>query len=115
MKIHNSTKGTLVASDCGIADNFFTRFKGLMLRKSLDSGSGLLITPCNSIHMFFMNFPIDAVFLDRSNTIVYMAENIKPWRISRVVFNARSVLELPAGTTRLADMQPGDKLDMTGS
>ena len=63
MIIRNISKNTVTAEDCAIADSLFTRFMGLMGRKTLVQGTGLLITPCNSIHMLFMRFPIDAVFL----------------------------------------------------
>ncbi len=112
MKIAVSGKDTIVASDCRIADNFFTRFRGLMGKKSLEQGSGLLITPCNSIHMFFMKFPIDAVFIDRGNNVLYIAEAIRPWKVSKIISGAHSVLELPAGTAKLAGVKIGDNLEM---
>lgn len=102
-----------MANKCESAATFFSRFKGLQLRKELPAGTGLLITPCNSIHMFFMRFAIDAVFIDSNNTIVYIEHNIKPWRISRIVKNACSVLELPSGTACAAGSEPGDLLEIS--
>lgn len=60
--------------------------------------SALWIEPCNSIHMFFMRFPIDAVFLDRQGRVKRVLRELKPWRVSPLVFGARTVVELPAGT-----------------
>jgi uncharacterized membrane protein (UPF0127 family) len=110
MLIKNSSKNTFPATDLKVADTFGSRFLGLMGKKSISPGSGLLIVPCNSIHMLFMRFPIDAVFLDGANSVVYIAEGIRPWHISKIVPKAHSVLELPSGTAALTRTEVGDKL-----
>ncbi len=112
MIIRNVTRKTILANNCELAATFFSRFKGLQLRKELPAGAGLLIVPCNSIHMFFMRFAIDAVFIDDGSRIVHIEHGIRPWRISMVVKNARSVLELPAGTARATGSEPGDLIEM---
>lgn len=112
MIISNVTRKTILSNKCEKAATFFARFKGLQLRKELPAGCGLLITPCNSIHMFFMRFAIDAVFIDSNNKIVYIEKNIKPWRVSKIVKNARSVLELPSGTASATGSEPGDLLEI---
>lgn len=111
MRISNTSKNTVLATDCSVADTFFKRFMGLMGKKVLEKGSGLVITPCNSIHMCFMKFPLDVVFIDSSNTVVYMIEDIKPWRVSKLIGKAHSVLELPVGTIEASETQPGDRLE----
>lgn len=110
MKVINTTRNTILACNCSIAHSFWARFKGLQLKRSLPQGSGLLITPCNSIHMFFMRFPIDAVFIDKDQVVLFIEENIKPWRISKMVRKSKEVLELPAGTSAAAGAKPGDRL-----
>lgn len=112
MFIRNADKNTVLADGCKVADSFFSRFLGLMGAKALKSGEGLLLTPCNSIHMLFMRFPIDAVFLDTANEVVYIMEGIRPWRISPIIRKARSVLELPAGAARAALTGVGDRLEL---
>ncbi|NLK87886.1 MAG: DUF192 domain-containing protein [Clostridiaceae bacterium] len=112
MIIKNATRKTILANKCELAASFFSRLKGLQFRRELPKGTGLLITPCDSIHMFFMRFPIDAIFIDSNNRIVYIEHNIKPWRISRVVKDARSVLELPSGTALSTGSEIGDILEM---
>ena len=97
MKAFNATTGKEISGKIQKADTFMSRLLGLMPRNSLPSEEGLLLDPCNSIHMFFMKFPIDAVFLDKENKVVLLLENFKPWRISPFVKNAKTVLELPAG------------------
>ncbi len=110
--IRNITRNALLAADCSCARTFYTRFKGLQMKKDLPEGNGLLITPCNSIHMFFMRFPIDVLFLDKDQTVLYIEEGIKPWKISKIIKKSRSVLELPSGTAATTGTQPGDKLEI---
>lgn len=82
-----------------VARSTWSRFMGLMGRPGLAEGDGLLLDPCNSIHMFFMRFAIDAVFIDKRMRVKRVIRNLKPWRISPIVFGAKKVLELPAGST----------------
>ena len=88
-----------IADQVALADSFFTRFRGLMLRKSLPAGQGLLLKNCSAIHCCFMQFPIDAVYLDGQMRIVG-TETVKPWRLGGRFPGARHVLELPAGSSR---------------
>jgi uncharacterized membrane protein (UPF0127 family) len=112
MIVTNLTRKTVLAENCEAASTFFARFRGLQFRKEFPPGHGLLITPCNSIHMFFMRFPIDALFIDPENRIVHICEGIRPWRVSGVIRNSRCVLELPAGTVSSTGTAVGDLLDM---
>ncbi len=89
---------TNFATDLQIADTLLSRTKGLLGKKSLSSGEGLWIKRCNSIHTMFMNFPIDAVFVDDDLKVVSVYHRLKPWRITRLHLRASSVFELPAGT-----------------
>jgi uncharacterized membrane protein (UPF0127 family) len=59
-----------------------------------------------------MRFPIDLVYLDRKNRIRKLKSAVPPWRLSACLW-ARSVLELPAGTIRITQTQPGDTLDFS--
>ena len=64
-----------------VANSFFSRLIGLMFKKSYDPDKALLITPCNSIHMFFMRFPITAVFVNSDGVITDFKKDLKEWRI----------------------------------
>ncbi|MEW5738626.1 MAG: DUF192 domain-containing protein [Myxococcota bacterium] len=112
-RVTNLTRNTLLADRAARADSFLSRFKGLMGVAALPLGEGLQIEPCTSIHTFFMRIPIDALFLDKDLTVVDICHALPPWRVSRVYFGARSVLELPAGTAAASQTQPGDRLAMT--
>lgn len=111
-RIANETRGTLVAEDVRVADGIWSRFWGLMGRKSLPEGSGLLLRPSSSIHTAFMRFPIDLVFLDRALRVVKVVPEMKPFRAA-VAFGAHSVLELNAGAAAEAQVQTGDQLRLT--
>lgn len=109
-RVTNLTRNTLLADRAARADTFVSRFKGLMGRAELPMGDGLQIEPCNSIHTFFMKIPIDALFLDRELAVVDICHAMPAWRMSRVYFGARSVLELPAGTAAASGTVAGDRL-----
>lgn len=112
MRIENLTKGTTLSFNCEIANSFWKRFMGLMGKDNLPQGNGLVIVPCNSIHMFFMKFPLDIVFIDKNNIVVYVIENIKPWRASKIIRKAHSVIELPVGTIKSSQTYVGDQLEI---
>lgn len=109
-RVTNQTRNTLLAAQASRADTFASRFKGLMGVDKLPLGEGLHIEPCTSIHTFFMKIPIDAVFLDATHHVVEVVHAMPPWRVSRVYFGAKSVLELPAGTAAAAQTARGDRL-----
>jgi len=101
--------GTVVCADCVVADSPWARSKGLLGRASLAEDEGILLRPGSSIHMFFMRFPIDAVFLDRELRVLHVAVNLKPWRLASKR-GAKAVLELPAGRCARAGVREGDRL-----
>jgi len=90
------------------ADTFFSRFRGLMLSKRLPAGHGLLIAPCNSIHMCFMRFAIDAIFIDKDYQVIKVARNVKPWIGLAWCWKAWGVVEVSAGEAK--DIRTGDLL-----
>jgi uncharacterized membrane protein (UPF0127 family) len=101
--------GAVVCERCVLADTSWTRMRGLLGRRGLDDGEGLLIRPAGSIHMFFMRFPIDAVFLDRELRILKVAPNLKPWRTAGKR-GAKQVLEIAAGEAERRGLEPGRQL-----
>jgi hypothetical protein len=105
--VANLTRGSVLATKLEVADSGPKRNKGLLGRKGLAAGEGLWIIPCESVHTFFMQFPIDLVYLDRKHVIKKVREGVPPWRIS-VCFSAHSILELPSGTIRSTETRTGD-------
>jgi uncharacterized protein len=111
-RLTNQTRDKELADSVEVADTAASRSKGLLGRKSLEPGTALWIVPCESVHTFFMQFPLDLVYLDRQRRVVKIRRNIPPWRIS-ICLRAHSVLEFPAGAV-LEDLAgPGDELLFT--
>jgi uncharacterized protein len=108
MKIINQTQGTVIAQKSGIADNFLTRLIGLLNRKSLNSDEGLYITPCNSIHSWFMRFIFDAIFIDENMQVIHIINKMPSFKFSPIIKGAKGVIELPAGKTSETKTQLGD-------
>jgi uncharacterized membrane protein (UPF0127 family) len=88
--------GRVVCERCVLADWPLRRMRGLLGRKELPSGEGILLRPAGSVHTFFMRFPIDVVFLDRDLRVLSVAQGVAPWKV-RGERGAKAVLELPAG------------------
>ena len=110
MKIFNQSKDTLIADQAKLADTFVSRMVGLLNRSAIQESEALIITRCNSIHMFFMRFAIDAVFVDSENQVVGIVENIKPYRLSPIFWKAQCCIELPTGSIQKSRISVGDKL-----
>ncbi|MGG1684392.1 DUF192 domain-containing protein [Pseudalkalibacillus sp. NRS-1564] len=94
------------------ADTFIKRLKGLMFRKTPLQHEALLITPCNSIHMCFMFFSIDVVFLNEENEVVKVVQSLKPWGFIAPVKGAKSTLELPKGSIEEHAIKSGEFLKL---
>jgi uncharacterized membrane protein (UPF0127 family) len=107
----NQTKSTTLATKGRLADNWYTRLRGLLGRNKIEQGEGLFLMPCNSIHMFWMRFAIDAIFVDQHGKVVGVVSNIKPWQVSPVYWRAKNCLELPPGTISDTGTAVGDQLE----
>ena len=88
------------------------RMRGLLGRSSLTCGTGIWLQPCNSIHMFFMGFAIDALFLDRGLRVVRVVEHLAPWSLVWPVKGAFSCVEVPAGSAGEWEIKVGQDLEM---
>ena len=111
-RIVNRTRGTIIADHVEIADYFWKRARGLIGRREIPNGFGLVIRPCNSIHMFFMSMDLDAVHVDTGGRVVRILDGIKPWRVGPIVWKSAWVIELPTGTARATGTQVGDLIDL---
>jgi len=110
-KIFNKDKQSVLAQKAEVADSFLSRLCGLIPRKELRSEEGLIITRCNSIHMLFMRFAIDAVFVDKNHIVVGVVKNIHPYRFSRMFWSASYCIEVPPGTIDATRTEPQDCLE----
>ena len=112
----NLTRSTILAADLEIAAGLWGKFMGLMGRRSLAPGAGLWLPDSNGIHMMFMRFPIDAVFVsgpgaDGSRGVLSVHRALPAWRgLVPLVRGAEGVLELPAGTIDATATAVGDRI-----
>lgn len=103
--------GKVLAAELEVPGTFLGRGLGLMFRSTLEPGHGMWLLPCNGIHMMFMNFAIDAVFLDTKERVKKVYRKLPAWYgIVVLEWGAHSVLELPPGSTADVDLQPGDQI-----
>jgi uncharacterized protein len=112
LRVTNPARSTVLATRLEVADSGAKRNKGLLGRDGLQEGGGLWIVPCESVHTFFMRFPIDLVYLDRKNKIKKVKSAVGPWRLS-ACFSAHSILELPSGTICATETRAGDVLEFS--
>jgi uncharacterized membrane protein (UPF0127 family) len=102
-----TAEGTVLCERCEVPEGSFARMRGLLGRDGLEPGTGMLIDAAPSVHMFFMRFPIDVVFLDRDRKVVGVRRELRPWRVAGAR-RAVAALELPAGGA--AGIEEGDVL-----
>lgn len=112
LRVTNPERSTVLANRLEVADSGPKRNKGLLGRDVLAPGEGLWIVPCESVHTFFMRFPIDLIYLDRKNKIKKLRSAVGPWRLSACL-SAHSILELPAGTILSTQTRRGDTLEFS--
>ena len=106
--ISNITRNTIIASRVTVAQDPWSRMKGLLGAGNFPRGEALVITRCQSIHMFFMKFPIDVIFCDRDGKVVGLCKEIKPFYLSPIFFKSSHAIELPVGTIIASQTQVGD-------
>ena len=112
LELVDPASGRVLADRVERPRTFFGRGLGLMFRGSLPAGAAMWIDPCDGIHMFWMRFAIDALFLDREQRVVRVVRRLRPWRVVPYVRRARSVVELPAGTLDGVDLPKGHQLEL---
>lgn len=110
MKIFNQSRNILLAGEAAIAGTFFKRAVGLLGKSEFKKGTALVLRPANSIHTFFMRFPIDVLFIDKEDKVIKAISCLKPWRITVASFATVMTIELPCGTLQEIPTTEGDIL-----
>jgi uncharacterized protein len=110
----NSTRQTFLATQLRVANTHYTRLVGLLAtpRAAFSDGNGLWIVPCRCVHTFAMRYAIDVVYLDRENRVIHIHDNVRPWRLTPVMVEAATVLELPAHTAWSTGTKVGDAVEI---
>lgn len=116
MRLIDKTTGKVLANRVELADTFWRRFRGLMFRRGFPRGSAILFKLSKpgryGIHMFFVRFPIDLLYLDSRFVVVELREGLKPWRTHRSKAIANYLIELPVGTISRSKVKTGHKLSL---
>ncbi len=110
--IKNKTKKTILTKKRVICNTFLSKITGLMFKRKLRDKSLVFIFESEqpvSVHMFFVFFPIDIIFLNKTKKVVFMKEKFMPFTMLLPV-KSRYILECPAGTLRRSKTKIGDLL-----
>ncbi|MBW7881980.1 MAG: DUF192 domain-containing protein [Caldilineaceae bacterium] len=113
VRVENLSRQTMLMNRGRVADNSWTRLKGLIGVKQLSAGDGLVIKPCRGVHCMFMSVPIDVVYVDKHDRVVAVDHVMRPWSIGRIYRQSQYVVELPAGTAEKSRTMPGDQLALS--
>lgn len=108
MKCINIKTGQVIAGDLEMKDTFLGRLIGLLGKRGLKTGQGIVLKPCYQIHTFFMSFSIDVVFISKDFKVLKVMKDVKPWHLSPIVLKSLYTLELAAGCIKT--LAEGDEI-----
>lgn len=94
------------------AETLISKTLGVIGWKDFGKSNGMILTETNSIHTFFVRFTLDLVFLDKEMKIIRLVKNLKPFSISPIVWRAKHVLEMPAGSIEKYNLAEKDKINL---
>jgi uncharacterized protein len=109
--VFNRDRGSNLGERIRLADRYWSRLRGLLGRKGLEQGEGLLIVPSRGIHMWGMRFPLDVLLLDNERKVRTLHPGIAPGESTGFVKGVRYALEVPVGTIEATGTQVGDNLE----
>lgn len=113
IQVVNQTRGTVLGGQVKLADEALGRLRGFLFRKEPGPGQGILLSPCQAVHMFGMRFALDVVFIAEDGVVVAVHRGLRPWRWTPLYHRAMHALELPVGTVDQSSTRPGDALSWT--
>ena len=113
LRAENPARGSTLGTRIALADRWWLRLRGLLGRSGLEPGEGLILRPCRAVHMAWMSFALDVVFLDQHGSVVASYPGLPPGGRTRWHAAARDALELPAGTLAATGTQNGDTIVCT--
>ena len=108
--VRNENRGTVLATEASLAASYWSRFWGLMFKRGVSEGGGILLTKSASIHSCCMFFRFDAIFLDREGRVTKVVHSMRPWWLAFGGRGAKDTLELPAGVAASTGTEKGDVL-----
>lgn len=111
MKLANCSIDRQLIGPVILADNFFTRLRGLLGRTFDGTFNGLLLRPCGEIHTMGMKYPIDVAFLNEMGEVISVHHAVPPGKPMIKAKNARMTLELPEGSIEKYNIELGSKVE----
>lgn len=108
VRVINQTRNEVLAEHAELATSHWARFWGLMGRRELPTGSGLVLRPGGGIHTWFMRIPIDVIHVDKRDTVTHVLRGIRPWRFGPLFVGSKLAIELPVGAA--SSTQRGDEI-----
>ena len=113
IRVVNRTRGTLLGNRILLVDSWPGRLRGFLGRPAPQPGEGMLLVRCSAVHMFGLEFPLDLVFLNQSGGVVATIKNLRPWKRTSRIEDARFALEIPKGTIEASYTRVGDRFAWT--
>lgn len=110
LRVVNSRNQHELGCHIGLADSYLSRLRGMLGRPAPTAGQGLLLSPCRSVHMYGMRFPLDVALLDQQGTVIAAYAPLVPGSRTKWHRQAAYALELPAGTLTVSGTLLGDVL-----
>jgi len=107
LRVVNRSRGTTLATRVEVATSSWARARGVMGRRSLPEGFGLVIAPCGAVHLFLVHVPLDIVHLDADGMVLRVV-SLRPWSVGPRVRGSAVVVEVPAGAAARAETRAGD-------
>jgi uncharacterized protein len=110
LRVVNTGRDREIGTRIRLANGWLSRLRGMLGQPAPQAGEGLLLTPCRSVHMYGMRYPLDVAFLNANRAIVAAYYSLPPGSRTRWHRDAVHALELPAGTLVSSGTVIGDVL-----
>lgn len=110
VRVENVSRNSTLISSGRMANNSWTRLRGLIGVRDLPEGQGIVIEPCHGVHCMFMSIPIDVIYVNKQHQVVALDKAMKPWSIGKIYRNSHYVVEVPVGAIARTGTEVGDQL-----
>jgi uncharacterized protein len=109
--LKNISKNKIIVKEIKICNSIFSKALGLMFSKK-NNNLGLIFIfdkeKLVPLHMFFVFYPIDVIYLNRDKKVVEIKRNFKPWKYYNSKKKAKYVIELVTGKAK--EIKLNDKI-----
>lgn len=112
VRVENTNRQTSLIHTGRLANNRWTRLRGLIGVRELAEGQGIIIEPCHGVHCMFMSIPIDVIYVNKQHQVVALDKAMRPWAVGKIYRDSRYVVEVPAGTIDRTRTEIGDQLQI---